>query len=337
MHLDRSLVALFCATTALISLSACAAGRSQVAPATNPQIIVERGSTATGTRLGLRIVDPATIKAQIYVGQYGAPSDPGEVNDYNANNSKDKKEFCQVSDLTGVNAIAVDSTGELWIPQQNASGVNEVTSIAPDCGKAGTTLSDPNGQPNDIAFNSSGVRYVSDIVGNGSTAGDISVYPKGKTSPTSTLTDSAVFYSQGVAVDSHGNVYQAFVNQAVTKGGILEFAAGKMPGKIIKDIKITVPGVPILDKSDDIIVTDDATTAVNIYAPPYNKAPKTFPLEGTTSQCSLNKAETNIACADRGNDSIDIYSYPAGKYSYSFSNGLGASPLLTIGIAQDPI
>jgi len=285
---------------------------------------------------GLRMVDPAAVKAQIFVGQYGGPSAPGEVNDYVANNSKNRKEFCQIADLTGVNSLGVDSTGELWIPQETASGVNEITSNAPNCGKAGITLSDPNGQPADIAFASNGTRYVSDLVGNGSTAGDISVYPKGKTAPTSKLTNSLVFYSQGAGVDSHNNVYQSWVNQAQSAGGILKYSAGKMPGKLLKAIKITIPGGPIFDKSDNLIVTDDATTAVNIYTPPYTKAPKTFPLKGIGPQCSLNAAETSIACGDPGNNSVDVYKYPAGTYMYSFNSGLGGSPLVTIGVAQDP-
>jgi hypothetical protein len=99
-----TLFAAAAATSVIALLSACAAGGSQVAPIANqgltgesrfsvPGMVMERGSTVSGSRLGLRIVDPATVKSQIYVGQYGATSDPGEVNDYNANNSKDKKEF----------------------------------------------------------------------------------------------------------------------------------------------------------------------------------------------------------------------------------------------------
>jgi len=340
---------------ALVVLAACAGGGSQVATPPAQGLPPQAGSSfarnltspvamfapfelraplAPGNGLGLRIVDPDTIKAQIYVGQYGVPSAPGLVNDYSSAALR-KNPLCQITNLDGVNAIEVDSTGELWIPQVTSGGVSEITSNAPNCGAAGTKLSDPNGQPADIAFASTGVRYVSDLLGNGSVAGDISVYPKGKTKPSSKLTNSAVFFSLGVAVDSHNNVFQSFVNQAGTKGGVLEFVGGKMPGKVVKGIKLTEPGTLIIDKSDNLIVTDQVANTLDTYAPPYTTAPATFPLKGQSIQCSINAAETNIACADRANDTADIYNYPSGTYIFSFNAKLSGT-LTTIGIAQDP-
>jgi hypothetical protein len=354
MHFRDAIPAAVAAAAAAALLSACSGAGSPVAPqagqetgaqsllharAAGPISLADASSSVLGSRpadlSGLRFVDPATIKAQIYVGQYGVPSAPGEVNDYKAANTKNVKPFCSIADLTGVNAIAVDSTGELWIPQQTPAGVNEVTSNAPGCGKAGVTLSDPNGQPADIGFAASGIDYVSDIESNGSGAGDISIYPKGATSPSGTLTNKAVFFSLGVAVDSKGNVYESFIDSAQTGGGVIEYAGGKMPGKLVKGIKIAEPGTLIIDAKDNLITTDQTALTVDTYAPPYTKAPTTFPLKGKSIECSIDKAETDIACGDVANDSADVYKYPSGTYSYSFNTGL-PSTLTTIGIAQDP-
>jgi hypothetical protein len=344
---------------AALLLAACAGGGAQLSPpaaqgpaaqsrALAPMTLPHPMSLAYAASLhlpgGLQrcdssrlyFVDPVMVKAQIFVGQFGSTASlPGEVNDYNGNNKKNGKPICTIGNLTGVNGIEVDSTSELWIPNETVSGVNQVTSQAPHCGKAGVVLQDPNGQPADIAFAASGIRYVSDIVSNGSAAGDISIYPKGATSPSGKLTNKNVFLSLGVAVDSKGNVYQSYLESGSTTGGLLEYAKGKMPAKQLKGVKITVPGTLIIDKNDNLILTDDSANTLDTYAPPYTKPPATFPLEGESIQCSLNKAESNVACADAANNAVDVYAYPAGTYMYSFNKGLNSS-LTTIGIAQDP-
>jgi hypothetical protein len=292
-----------------------------------------------GSRTPLNFLDPAVVKPQMYVSQYGqAASLEGKVNDYGPTNQKNLKPLCVIGDLNEVNGIEVDSANELWIPLITLAGVGEVLSRSPHCGKAGVTLQDPNGEPADIAWAPNGTTYVSDIVSTGSNAGDISVYPKGATSPTSKLTNNSVFVSIGVSVDSKGNVYQSyFTSLSGASGGVIEFPGGKMPAKPLKTVSatVTVPGTPTLDKSGNMIITDQSTDTLYIYAPPYTKAPKSFALEGQSVQCSLNKAETDIACADAANNAIDVYAYPAGTYMYSFNKGLNSS-LTTIGVAQDP-
>ena len=185
-------------------------------------------------------------------------------------------------------------------------------------------LSDPDGQPVDIAFAASGITYVSNILGpSSSTVGSISIYPKGATTPSGELTNSSVFYSLGVAVDSKGNVYQSFLgNSSGTAGGVLEF-------------KIDEPGTVFIDANDNLIVPDQGAPSLNTYKPPYSKLASSIPLQNQSIQCAVDKAEDNVACADRANEGVDVYAYPAGTYQYSFTNGLSSS-LATIGIAQDP-
>ena len=49
----------------------------------------------------------------------------------------------------------------------------------------------------------------------------------------------------------------------------------------------------------------------------------------------LDAANKNLYVSDRTNGTVDVYSYPAGKYEYSISNGLSASDDPT-GVAGDP-
>ena len=344
---------------AALLLAACAGGGAQLAPSGAQGPIAQSRAMAPmslphplslsyaaslngrhGDLSRLNLVDPNVVKPQMYVSQYGqTTSAEGEVNDYGPNNKKDRKPICVIPDLNEVNGIEVDSTNELWIPEVTPAGVNQVISAAPHCGKAGVTLADPNGEPADIAWAPNGTRYVSDIVSNGSNAGDVSVYPKGATSPSGKLTNSNVFLSIGVAVDSKGNVYQSyFTSLSGTSGGVIEFPKGKMPAKKLTNVSatVTIPGTVMLDKNDNMIITDQSTSTLYVYAPPYTKAATaSFPLQGQSVQCSLNKAATDIACADAGLNDVDVYAWPAGTYQYSFSKGLSSSAT-TIGVAQDP-
>ena len=354
MRITPSLGSALGAGAALISLAACSGGGSQFSPGASQSASAQSHSfarlpagplslidlypsRAAGDRSKLLFVDPDAIKAQVDVSQYGGTSNPGEVNEYVAANKKNKKPFCQLANLTGINAIETDVSGNLWVPYETASGVNQTVEYAPDCGKIGTTLADPDGQPVDIAFAASGIDYVSDILTNGSAGpGEISIYAKGQTSPTGHLTNAAVFFSLGVAVDTKGNVYQSYLgNSQGTAGGVLEFKAGKGKGTVLKGIKIDEPGTVFIDANDNLIVPDQGAPSLNTYKPPYSKLASSIPLQNQSIQCAVDKAEDNVACADRANEGVDVYAYPAGTYQYSFTNGLSSS-LATIGIAQDP-
>ncbi|MEO6836122.1 MAG: hypothetical protein ABI231_09510 [Candidatus Tumulicola sp.] len=286
-------------------------------------------------RGGLVFVDPALLKAQIFVAEYN-PSGSTPVKDYNAVDKLNHKGICEITSVgEGINALGVDGSNELWVPQSLDLKTNapDVLSFAPNCGAAGVTLTGPKGQPAAIAFASDGTRYVDDILGPSSTAGNVSVYPKGKTKPARYLTNSNIFLASGIGVDSKNNVYVSF-HSAASATGILLFKGGKMPGTPIANINLGAPGMLTFDKHDDMIVTDDVNLTLNVYAPPYTKVPKAYPLKGASPQCSLNAAQTNLACGDKPHTAVDIYAYPAGSYQYSFNNGLGSATV--IGVVQDP-
>ena len=343
MQTKRFLALALVAGPALVLIAGCSsAGSPQLPSSAAPQgltthfVSIDDHAPATRAQFGSRLVfvDPATIKGQIFVAAYN-PSGSTPVNDYNTNDTKNKGTICQITSVgEGINALGVDSANELWVPQalDLNSGVPDIVSYAPNCGAAGETLSDSNGQPAGIGFASDGTRYVNNILGPSSSAGNVAVYPKGKKSPTRFLTDSKIYFANGVGVDSKDNVYVSFFTQSSTTG-VMEFKGGKMPGTVLKKIKNGAPGAIAFDKSDHLIITDDAAVTLNVYAPPYDKAPKTYPIQGHSPQCSLNKAQNNLACADKTNTAVDIYSYPAGKYLYSFNNGLTPT---VIGTVQDP-
>ena len=230
---------------------------------------------------------------------------------------------------SSINAIGVDKNGVLWLPTQNVpSGQSSIFSYGPDCGAPGITLIGPNqGAPVAIAFGSTGTNYV--LMGN---LNVVSAFAPGHTSPTSTLaiSEKGITGVAGIGVDSHGNVFVA-CGKGSTHGTVVEFKGGQEPGKDLQ-LAIGRPGGSItFDSKNDLIVPENAKKRIDIFSPPYTGSPALIPLRGAPWQCSLNKNESLIGCAESGKY-FRFYTYPAGKLKFAvgFPNA-GAS-----GIAFDP-
>jgi hypothetical protein len=323
------------AVLALAALAGCSGTASYAPSSAAPALVALGGESASPqARAELRFVDPAAVKAQISVAAYDTSASTA-VQVFNANNKPNKAALCQITSIgEGINALGVDSAGNLWVPQGlGTGGVPVIQEFKPSCGALVTTLSDSNGQPAGIAFSSKGTTYVNNILGPSSSAGNVAVYPKGKKTPSNYLTNANIFLAAGVGVNSKDDVYVPYYSPASTTG-LFVFAGGKMPAKNVKNFALGNPGAPTFDKKDNLVITDDSDQTLNVYAPPYTGKPKVFPLKGSSPQCSFNKAQTNLACGDKTNTSVDVYAYPSGKYLYSFNKGLSAT---VIGVVQSPI
>lgn len=73
-----------------------------------------------------------------------------------------------------------------------------------------------------------------------------------------------------------------------------------------------------------------------IYAPPYTQSKPTtiLPLMNAPTMCTLGHTEAGLYCSNGFFSKVDVYTYPAATYLFSYNNGLsGQSP---DGIANDP-
>ena len=73
---------------------------------------------------------------------------------------------------------------------------------------------------------------MADIVDSDGNHGVVSVYQKGTTTPSSTLTDEKMTTARAIAVDRSGNVFVSCVRER-RNACIIEFANGQMPGKYL--------------------------------------------------------------------------------------------------------
>lgn len=232
-------------------------------------------------------------------------------------------------------AMGVDDTGTLWVPLTRGSP-SEVVSYARNCGYQGITLFPGTGSgANSIAFGPRGTNYV-DLEGN-KAGGGVAVFPKGATTPKRYLFYKAVRTGDAVGVDADGNVYEEITNTNFRRTLIVEYKEAKLPG-----VALAIHGLGrygghsiTFDKSGNMIVPDGTADRVDIWTPPYSgSATSVIKLRGAPSQCSLDRKETRLACANSQTNSVDVYSYPSGSYIYS--DTVPPSEFAVSGVAFDP-
>jgi len=267
----------------------------------------------------------------------------GAVELWTLPDSKNNAPDCSIA-TEYVNDLAFDAKGTLWVPTpiNPTSGAGVVyTYPKGSCTAAKFQLTAANGQPADIAFGTKD-EYVSYILGlpNGSTYlnGSIDVFADKKTAPSANLTNPNIVESLGIAVDDKNDIFWSGLS-AIGSGtsSVVEFAGGKGKGKLLA---LTGFGEIVgldMDKDQDLVAADAENTTLDIWKPPYKGKPtSTIALQGSPIDVKLDKANKNVYVSDVANSTIDVYTYPEGKYEYSISNGFtatGSEPIQVIGVA----
>ncbi len=275
---------------------------------------------AAGAPLARTTERGAATPGGLYVAQFGAAPVPEFSLPDTANHGP------RCSDTVppgGINGIAVNAHRILYVPYEFSGSF--IATFAPNCGAAGTTLSDPNGEAGDVAFNNSNnTVYASD-----EDTGGIDVFVGGATSPTRTIgIKSHPGNGLGVAVDSHGNVF----NSGPT---IDEYPNGANKGsKVLNLTGLSSPQGLAFDVKNNLIVANGKN--IKIYAPPYNGAPTRTIKTGTTClYIALDASNANLYVSDLTKNSVDVYAYASGKFKYRITSGFSQSGTVS-GVAVDP-
>lgn len=306
----------------------------------------------------MRYTDPDASSASkdvLWVTGFGFPAPIGK---YYVPNAANRGPRCLTPGLTAVNAIGTDATGHLWVPVGNNGPGTGYAQQYTCKGSQGTNISDPKGQPSDVAFDSKGNLYVGNVInyvpfGSGFliTSGTVKIYASDG-SPSGEMTDPSFtavnppnfdFFQElyGVAVDSHDN---CFVSHAdfTGAGEVVEFPGCKPAkhGKILAGPHPWNPSKPAFDSAGNLLIADTSWIGfyrhpfISVYAPPYSGPPTSvIPLFGSSISCPLSTNQKRLYCGNDVNGSVDVYSYPAGKYLYSFNKGLEHGAL---GVAVAP-
>jgi hypothetical protein len=245
-------------------------------------------------------------------------------------NDKNNKPPITCEPALSTNGIAIDRSGNLWVPNGQA---NTTTEYAPNCGSAILTIPDPTGEPADVGFDGKNHVYILNL-NNVSGPPTVEFYNSTNGAHLGTLSDPSFNILFGISTDQLGNV---FVSNLTTNnvGIVIEFPHGKMPGTQLSGISLGLPGAPTFDSANNLIIADWLRLTIDVFAPPYTGAPTTAPLMGMAIWCKLNQDQIHLYCGDAGNGSIDVYAYPGDAYLYSYTSGLSPNNLVT-GVAPAP-
>lgn len=266
-----------------------------------------------------------TGRPHIAVAQFGATS----VLWFHLNDTSNKPPVnCESASST--NGIAIDRSGNLWVPDGRA---NTTTEYAPDCGSAIMTIPDPTGEPADVGFDGKNRVYILNL-NNVNGPPTVEYYNKTTGVQLGTLSDPSFNVLFGVGTDQLGNV---FVSNLTTGnvGIVIEFPHGKMPGAQLSGVSLGLPGAPTFDRANNLIIADWLHKTIDVFTPPYTGSPTTSTLMGASIWCKLNHDQSHLYCGDADNGAIDVYSYPGDAYDFSYTSGLSPNNLVT-GVAPAP-
>lgn len=273
-------------------------------------------------------VDPTRLQSYTDVGEFYASS----VAQYVMQDRKNNPPICQMSPVRDVQGMTTDATGTLYVAEDfnHGTGVGTFTPFGSarrgaECGPPAKMFYDPYEFQNDPAVDGS-VLYLSNVVDGVGIPATVLVYDvNGGSGPDGELFDPTVNEGVGVAVDSRHNLFWSTTNVWSGGGQVVEFRKGKMPGTVLRGTKIgnDTPGGVLIDDANDLLFIDQTTKTVNIYAPPYRAAPSsTISLVGGATYCALPRLQRAIYCLDNEYGAVDVYTYPKGKYLYSWTNGI---------------
>lgn len=245
-------------------------------------------------------------------------------------NDKNNKPPSSCETASSTNGIAMDRSGNLWVPDGRA---DTTTEYGPSCGSAKLTIADPTGEPADVALQGKNRVYILNL-NDHSGAPTVQFYNSTTGAQLGTLSDPSFADLFGIGTDNLGNIFVSNLTSS-NVGIVVEFPHGKMPGSVLSGVSLDLPGAPAFDRKNDLIITDWRRGTIDVFAPPYTGAPATAPLMGASIWCKLNRQQTDLYCGDAGHGAIDVYTYPKGKYEYSYTADLSSSALVT-GVAPAP-
>jgi sugar lactone lactonase YvrE len=328
MHIFRTVSLALACSSGLALLAGCS-GASQVGAPTLPTSPQQESAARAPA------FDADASTGMTYI----APIGTSIVYGYQRANRGNHAPLCTISGFTSVNGgIGVDQSGNLWVPDEGASP-RTISEFGPSCGPKKTVLTDPGDVgPNNVAFDTAGHIYVSNDFGNSGAPGNILQYTGTKV--TKTLTDPNIATPQGLAIDKSNNVWVSYRDPGSSGTYVAEFPGGKMPAKLFKNISLGFPGSLQFDRKQNLLAIDDNVSAMNVYAPPYTETTPTHQLileDGSVnspSMCTLGHDQAALYCTFGFFSAVDVFTYPAGKFEYTYGNGL--TGLLPYGIANDP-
>ena len=262
---------------------------------------------------------------------YASSYDGGFINIYKERGNDQAPIGKLTTDLVSPQGMVVDAHHQLWVANTNAFNV-----VAFKRGSTTpfTTLSDPNYFPISVGVDSNGTVYAANAESSTGPPGNVTVWTKGNTNPTGTLTYAGFMIVLGVGVDSSNNVYVTYIPKSGPPA-MVEFAAGTTTGQpvAIQDANV---GDMSFDKSGNMLL-ETLTNVLGVWAPPYTSGPtRTIPAFGNEPTLDRGQHTVWIAYANFSNPMVEGYDYTTGAQTDVITNGWTPNSAVPYGVALDP-
>jgi hypothetical protein len=221
----------------------------------------------------------------------------------------------------------IDSKGNLYVANYSSLNVTEYSKADSLTFTYSTSLTDPV----DAAPDKSGNVYVANY---GSTGAALVEYAQGSNTVKNSCNTG--LNNEGVAVDSHGNVFLSGNNPNTGVGTLLEYKGG-ISGCSATTLGATVSfagGLQIDNKGE--LVADDQLGGIDIIPSPYSSISKTITVSGAGDYFhdALDKKNSLLFQADPSKSSVYVLKFPAGTLIKTLGSGNGLS--LPYGVATYP-
>lgn len=272
-------------------------------------------------------ISPEGAKASLL---YGSSYDGGFINIYDAKGQNQSPIGQLTSGLESPEGLFVDKHHRLWVTNTNAF---TVVGFKRGATTPFTTLSDPGYYPVSVAADKNGTVYAANAEGVSGPPGNVTVWSKGSTSPSATLTYSDFLIVLGVGVDAKNNVYVSYIPTSGPPSMVM-FPAGSQTGTPV-NIADANEGDMTFDKHGNLVM-ETLSNTLGIWAPPYSGGPsRTMAVFG--NEPSLNRRENQvwIAYANYSQPMLEGYNYKNGTQVDVITNGW-TSAAIPIGVALDP-
>lgn len=152
-------------------------------------------------------------------------------------------------------------------------------------------------------------------------AGDssgVDVFKPGATTASSRLTNSTISSVDGVGVDAHNNVYAVGFN-ASSQPAVVEFTDLGGSGKNLGLTGLLSPTGVLVDKHGNIAVSDFALPGINLYKPGHTAPFATIAASDATDRSALDHKQNLIYVPEADYSLVNVYKYPSGKFVQSVS------------------
>jgi|HubBroStandDraft_1064217.scaffolds.fasta_scaffold189540_1 hypothetical protein len=261
---------------------------------------------------------------------YGSSYDGGFINLYSLK-GKDQAPIGQLSaGLTSPQGLAVDRHHRLWVANTNAYSV---VGFKRGASSPFATLNDAGFYPVSVAVDSNGTVYAANAEGVNGPPGNVTVWAKGSTNPTATLTYASFEIVLGLGVDAQNDL---FVTYIPTSGppSMVEFPAGSQNGVPVSIEEANVGDITF-DESGNLVM-EDLENTLGIWAPPFTSGPeRTIPVLGNEPTFDRKEKTIWLAYANFSTPKIFGYDYATGSLHDTITNGWTASAI-PYGVATDP-